>query len=181
MKDRDGIRRIVEEIQYLSAKQRQRRTERLDLVVVHGHHQPETECLYGETIEYLCFGTRRRQIPLCLSPTGLLIADCIAQHRLTPLTAAQIERILSSDPFYLYLGSNATNSPRTTLRPKRSSIKVSIQRIRIQLAKAIARLGLNVSPDAILVSEATDSNVVAYSWNVHVQFLHVDAVNWKAR
>src|ERR1035438_558536 len=102
MSDREKRRPIVEEIDYRLSERRQRAVERPRLVVFHGHHQPETDCLYGETVEqaYLAYGAQ--EIPLRLSPTGLLIIDCLSRHRLTPLSAKQIERILSSDPFYVY-------------------------------------------------------------------------------
>lgn len=172
MSDREKFRSIIEEIDYLLAARKQRVVERPRLVVIHGHHQSETDCLYGETVEqaYLAYGAQ--EIPLRLSPTGLLIIDCLSRHRLTPLSAPQIERILSSDPFYVYLGANALSDDGAAARPKRASIRVYIRRIRVQFGKALGEAGLNLKPEKILVSETTDSNVVVYRLKASVEFRH---------
>jgi DNA-binding response OmpR family regulator len=176
MSDREELRQIVEEIDYMLAERRRRAVERPRIAVVHGHHQPETDCLHGETVEqvYLAFGTR--EVPLHLSPTGLLIFDCLARHRGTPLSAAQIERILSSDPFYLRHGANAIRSERAAVRPRSASIKVYIQRIRVQLGRALREFGLNLKPDTVLISETTDSNMVMYRLKASVEFRHRQSV-----
>ena len=84
MSGREEFRPIVEEIDYLLAERRQRAVERPRLIVVHGHHQPETDCLHGETVEQvlLVFGTK--EFPLHLSQTGLLILDCLSRQPLGP-------------------------------------------------------------------------------------------------
>lgn len=172
MRGREEFRPIVEEIDYLLAERRQKAVEHPRLVVDHGYHQPETDCLPGETVEqaYLAIGTK--ELPLHLSPTGLLIIDCISRHRWTPLSAAQIERILLSDPFYLRHGANALSGNGAAIRPKRASIRVYIQRIRVQLGEALGEAGMNMKPERILASETTDSNVVVYRLNAKVEIVH---------
>lgn len=172
MRDREELRRIVEELDYLMAKRRQRAGECPRFVVIHGHHQPGTDCLHSETVEKasLLFGSK--EIPLHLSPTGLLIVDCLSRFRRTPLSTAHIERILASDPFYLRHGANALGGSRPVARPKRASIKVYIQRIRLQIGKAIAAAGIDTKAETILTSETTDSNVVVYGLSVSVAVRH---------
>jgi hypothetical protein len=155
-----------------NSEQRQREAKRLHLVVVHGYHRPETNCLHGETVEQVSLAWGVDEIPLRLSPTGLLIFDCLSRHRHTPLSAAHIERILASDPFYQRHGANAQSCNRPAVRPRRASIKVYIQRIRVQLGKALSEAGLWVRPERILVSEPTDSNVVVYRLKACVEFRH---------
>ena len=172
MRDREGIKPIVEEVDYLIADRRQRALGCRRIVVVHGHHQRETACLDGETVERVSFVFGSREFPLRLSPTGLLIVDCLSRHRWTPLSATQIERILSSDPFYLRHGANSVNSTKAAVRPRRSSIKVYIRRIRVQIGKVLQEAGTIVRPEAILVSDTTDSNVVVYRLDASVEFRH---------
>jgi hypothetical protein len=146
--------------------------ERLRLVVIHGYHQLGTDCLHGETVEQVFLESGAGEFPMRLSPTGLLIVDCLSRHRRMPLSAPHIERIFSSDPFYLRHGANVLSSNRRAVRPKRASIKVYIQRIRVQLGKALSEAGLCVRPERILVSETTDSNVVVYWLKASVDFRH---------
>lgn len=146
--------------------------EHLDLIVVHGYHQPETTCLHGETVEQAYLSFRGRDFPLHLSATGLLIVDCLCRYHLTPLTAVRLERILALDPFYRRLGANAPWAQPTTIRPRRDSIRVYIQRIRVQIGKALREAGVNVTPGKVLVSETTDSNVVVYQLKVGVEIRH---------
>jgi hypothetical protein len=172
MSDREDLRAIIEEIEYLLAKLRQRALARPRLVVTHGHRRPETTCLQGETIDYVYIQYGHMELPLRLSLTGLMIVDCLARYRLNGLNAVQIERILSSDPFYLRHGANVPDGNRAAIRPSRKSIKVYIQRIRVQLREALRKAGLDARPERILVSQTTESNVVVYCLNAAVEFRH---------
>ena len=172
MKGREDLRPIAEEIDYLLTKRRQKAVERPRLALIHGHHRPETNCLHGETVEQAYLAYEAQKVPLRLSPTGLLIIDCLSRHRPTPLSATHIERILSSDPFYLRHGANALGASRAAVRPRRASIKVYMRRIRVQLGKALKEVGLDVRPEGILVSETTDSNVVVYGLKTNVEVRH---------
>ena len=183
MSDNNSLKRIVEEIEYLCAKRMQGMEKHPRFVVVHGHHQPGTLCLQGETVEraYLVF--QAREIPLRLSPTGLVIADCLARHRRNLMSAAQIERIFLSDSFYLRLGANALRGARTPIKPRRATVKVYIQRLRAQLAEALKEAGLNVPGDQMLLSETTDSNVVVYrlASQIQIEIVHQDALLLRRR
>ena len=172
MRNRDEVRRTVEEIEYLLAMRRQQEADRPHLVVLHGYHHPETVCLHGETVEQAYLSFAEQEFPLHLSLTGLVIVDCLARYRQTPLSAVHMERILASDPFYRRLGANAPSGHPAAVRPRRDSIKVYIRRIRVQLGKTLGEAGLNVKPERILVSETTDSNVVVYRLKASVEFRH---------
>lgn len=172
MSDRDKLRHIVDELDYLLAERSQKAAECPRIIVFHGHHQPGTLCLPGETVEKASLWLGSREMPLHLSPTGLLILDCLSRFRQTPLCAAHIERILASDPFYVRHGANALCVDRAGVRPKRASIKVYIQRIRLQLGMALGEAGLNLNPSQILTREATDSNIILYRLKISVEFRH---------
>jgi hypothetical protein len=174
MKDNEGIRRLVDEIEYLRARRAQMATAIPRLIVVHGYHRPETDCLHGETVEQINLSVRSNVIPLRLSPTGLVIADVLARKRPMPLSASHIERILASDPFCVRLGANAAPAPRPTIRLTRKSIKVYIQRLRQQLGKALKEAGISMQPEEALVSESTDLlNVAAYRLTIPCEFVHM--------
>ena len=167
-----SIREVVEEIEYLRAKRAQASSASPRLVVVHGEHQPLTKCLPGETVEQVGLAVHSRVIPLSLSPIGLVVADVLARKRPMLLTAAQIERLLSSDPFCVRLGANASRALRPAVRLARKSVKVYIQRLRWQLVKA---MGLAMLPEEILVSESTElSNVMTYRFAIPCEFVHLN-------
>lgn len=181
MMDNDGIRRLVDEIAYLRARRAQMAAATPRLMVVHGHHQPKTDCLPGETLEEISLTVRSNVIPLRLSPTGLVIVDVLARKKPMLLSATHIERILASDPFYMRLGANAASASRLAVRPARKSIKVYIQRLRVQLGKALKEARLAMLPEEVLVSESTDLlNVVAYRIIIPCEFIHVDGnAGWR--
>jgi len=172
MNDNHGIQQIVDEIEYLRAKRALMANATPRLVVVHGRHEAVKDCLPGETIEQVSIAVRSDLIQLRLSPKGLVIADVFAQQRPLALTAAQIERILATDPFYLRLGTNAS-SARPATRLTRKTIKVYIQRLRLQIGKALKKAGLSIPPENILVSDSTDLfNVTAYRLAIPCDFVH---------
>ncbi|MFP5206429.1 MAG: hypothetical protein ACLGSH_13820 [Acidobacteriota bacterium] len=174
MRNSEEVRRTVEEIEYLLAKRKLRTVERPRFVVVHGHHQPGTACHGGETIEQVFLGVGRRLIALALSPTGLVVVDILARKRSMLLSAAQIEQIAASHPFYTHLGANTASKKKGTIRLARRSIKVFISRFRRLLAKASAQAGLEIHPEKILVSEPTDLlNITAYRIALPCEFVHV--------
>ena len=170
-----GIREVVAEIEYLRAKRAQVASASPRLVVVHGEHQPLTKCLPGETVEQVGLAVHSRVIPLSLSPTGLVVADVLARKRPIPLTTAQIERFLASDPFCVRLGANTSPTPRSAVRLARKSIKVYIQRLRRQIGKTLKAAGLAMLPEEILVSESTElSNVMTYRFAIPCEFVHLN-------
>jgi hypothetical protein len=113
-------------------------------------------------------------IPLRLSPTGLVLVDVFARKKPQPLTAAHIERILASEPFYVRLGANAPAAQGATIKLTRKTIKVYIRRLRQQMGKALKELGLAMRPEEVLVSEDTDLlNVTAYRLAIPCEFVHL--------
>lgn len=170
-----GIQEAVAEIEYLRAKRAQVASASPRLVVVHGAHQPLTNCLPGETVEQISLVVHSRTIPLSLSPMGLVIADLLARKRSMFLTASQIEHLLASDPFCIRLGANAPSTPRPAVKLARKSIKVYIQRLRSQLGKTLKTVGLATLPERILVSENTElSNVMTYRFAIPCEFVHLN-------
>ena len=169
----DSIRRIVEEIEYLSAKRAWRSEARPRLIVSHGHHKAVKDCLPGETIERAWFSVHSKAVPLRLSGNGLVLLDVLARKKPQPLTAAHIERILAADAFYLHLGANGLSVEKQKIRLTRRTIRIYIERLRKQIGKALKSAGLSMRPDDVLVSEETELlNVTAYRLAISCEFVH---------
>lgn len=174
MSDDYGIQRIVDEIEYLRAKRARHEGAVPRMVIAHGHQQAVRDCLPGETIEHAHFSMHSDLIPLCLSPTGLVLVDVFARKKPQPLTAAHIERILAAEPFYVRLGANTLEARGATIKLTRKTIKVYVQRLRQQIGKALSELGLAMRPEEVLVSEDTDLlSVKAYRLTIPCEFVHL--------
>lgn len=170
-----GIRKVVAEIEYLRAKRTQISTASPRLIIVHGEHQPLTDCLAGETVEQISLSVGSCVFPLSLSPIGLVVADLLARKRPMLLAASQIEHLLASDPFCVRLGANSPSAPRRVVRLARKSIKVYIMRVRRQLGNALNDAGLAMLPENILVSASTElANVMTYRFAIPCEFVHLN-------
>ena len=163
---------VVEEIDYLRAERNILASEGPHFRVIHGGHQRETLCLHGEIIEQICLLHRWNLFPLPLSPKGLLIMDCFCRNRSKPLTASRIDQILACDSFYIRHGANLGIARLIATSPGRSAIKVYVQRIRRQMTRTFESAGLMLDPAQVLVSEATENHVVAYTLRASVDFIH---------
>lgn len=175
MRNNDGIRCIVDEIEYLRARRQQVAQLTPRILLVHGSHFPGTGCQPGETVEQAYIRVGKDFFSLHLSHLALVLIDILARKKPLVLTAREIERIMASDPFCLKAGANTPSFPRSTTRLTRRSIKVYVKRIREQLRKALRRTGFTIHPNDVLVSEATDlANVVAYRIAILCEFEHLD-------
>ena len=172
MRTSEPLRPVIEEVEYLLAERRLVAAEGPHFIVTHGNHVHGTLCRPGETVEQVSIACCSNEFPLHLSPTGLLIVDCLARYRHVSLTAPRIAQILASDPFYMRHGANANGGRNKLIQPNRVSIKVHIQRIREQMTKAFHETGLALDPRRILISETTDSNIVVYRLRGSVEFRH---------
>jgi hypothetical protein len=171
----ESINRVAEEIEYLRARRARTGRARPRLTVVHGYHQAIRDCFPGETVEYSWLSVHSDVFPLRVSPTGLVLVDVLARKKPLALTAAQIERIITSDPFYVNLGANAASAQRARIGLTRRTIKVYIPRLLRQIGKALKKAGLAMRPEEILVTEDTDLlNVKAYRLAISCEFVHLN-------
>ena len=172
MNDNELLGRVIEEVEYLLARRKWKAQEHPRLVVVHGHHQPETVCRPGETIDRCYLQFHDRDIPILLAQPGLMLCDCMVRHHDTPLSIARIERILGKDPFYRRLGAHSfegiTEAPHFT----RVSLRVYIVRLREQIVRALRKGGSALSQKDALASDTTDSNMVVHRINLPVAIIH---------
>ena len=141
-------------------------------MVVHGYHQPRTICLPGESIEGAHLLYPENEIPVYLSPQGLMVCDCMVRHHQMLLSVARMERILARDPFYQRLGTNGFGRVEETPKFTRVALRVYIARLRQQISKALSKGGSMVLPEDALISETTDSNVVLHRINLPVEIVH---------
>lgn len=172
MRNSEQYSQVIQEIDFLRAERRELSVTGPRFVVIHRGHQLEAFCLAGEVVEQVCLIHRWNQIPLRLSPIGLLIMDCFCRNRFKPLAALRIEQILKSDPFYTRQGANLQGGNIKVDLPKRSSIKVYVQRIREQMARIFNEVGLDLDSSRVLISETTDTNAVVYRLKASVEFVH---------
>lgn len=176
MKTSDGIRRIVDEIEYLRARRLRVAQLTPRLLLTHGNHLPGTNCQPGESVEQASLLVGMETFPLNLSPSALMVVDILARKKPLSLTARQIECIVVSDPFCLHSGANVPSFPRSKAKLTHRSIKVYISRIREQLWKALRRTGLTIHPNGVLVSETTElENLVSYKIVIPCEFEHFDS------
>jgi hypothetical protein len=173
----DSIHRIVEEAEYRRARRVWMASMRAHLTITHGFNQTEKgRCLPGETIEEANLFAGLEPIPLPLSPTCLVIADVLVRNRLTPLTAAQISRIIASHPFYSRMGANAALTPKASIKPTTKTIKMYISRLRCHIQRVLRRRGILKRPEDVIVSEDTDLlNVKAYRLAMPCEIVHQGA------
>jgi len=56
---------------------------------------------------------------------------------------------------------------------KKRAVKVFVQRVRLALRLAFIQADVRLDPRAILVSQATDTNVATYRLKVRAEWFHV--------
>ncbi len=172
MRTDDALRPIISEVEFLLAERRQFASEGPHFIVTHGNHKLGSLCAPGETVEQVSMRHRWNEFPLHLSPTGLLIVDCLCRHRQVSLTAPRIAHILASNPFYVHHGANTRGGMKKRIHPESVSIRVHIQRMREQIAKAAVEAGFALDPIRVLISERTDSNTAVYRLKASVEVRH---------
>jgi hypothetical protein len=172
MNGNEPIASVVEEVEYLLARRQRRAQERPRLEVVHGHHQPGTICIPGETIDRCYLKFPDREIPIFLSLPGLILCDCMVRRHHTPLSIARMERILRNDPFYKLLGANSFERIDEIPIFTRVSLRVYVARLREQIGKGLRKGGSMLSPEDALVSEPTDTNVMLHHIGLPVAVVH---------
>jgi hypothetical protein len=165
----DNIRRIVNEIEYRLAQQPHHREATLRLTAVYARTMEGI----GEVIVQVLFVKGRVDFPVSLGLKALAILDVLIRYKPNLLSAAQIERILRTDPFSRRLGTNVPREQKSELWLTRRTIKVYIMRLREQLRKTLKRAGLTMQPNEVLVSEPTElANVVAYRIDIPCEVVH---------
>ena len=178
MKNSGDFARIREEVDYLCAKRGEQRFMQPCIVTVHGYRAPGTNCAPGESVEGAHIEFSGRSQPLGLSPSGLLILDCLARYQPSPLTARRMEDIFCSDPFYRYLGRNGARGVKEQHLPTRTTIKVYMKRLGRQIEGALRELGISRFLDDIVIAEPTDSNIVAYRASIPLKVRHNNTTQW---
>lgn len=142
--------------------------------ILHKYRRPGTDCAAGEDIAGASslFGVREDAMPMS---GGLLVMfDYMARHSHLPQTAAQIVRGLASNPFYLKLGSNAPVAGVRIPKVSLSEVRVYVQRIRQAIERVSKKAGRELEGRAVLVSERTESNRIAYRLKGTFEWVHID-------
>ena len=173
MNNKSQFCQLVEEVDFRLAHRRDLRERGVHLIVTHSCHIPGTLCAPGERIEDIALAGQPESFSLGLSPTSLLLMDCLCRYR-RPLTAQRIEQIMTTHPFYVQYAANGRARDQPAARPDRKTIRVYVPRIWSQMEKAFRCFGLSFNPEQILLVEDTDSNLLMYRLRATFEVLHID-------
>ncbi|HEY1757835.1 MAG TPA: hypothetical protein VGG72_20870 [Bryobacteraceae bacterium] len=174
MKDNEGLQPLIEAVAFALAAQRQLVAMGPHFIVVHRFHRPGTLCVQGELVGGISVHGDLEECRISLSSTALLILDFFCRHQRRYFSAQRAADVMNNDPFVIRHASNVRGYRNRvgTLTP--ASVRVYIQRIREQMAEAFQRVGLNIDPSRVLVSEAGESNVVEFALLASREFIHLD-------
>ncbi len=164
---------VLEEVEVLTAEATELAARGPHFRILHGFHQPGTECCPGEEIVAVWLIYRVREYRLPLSTATLILFDYLARFRWLGQTASQIEMGIRSDPFCAQYGSAGGSSQRRARRIARSAVKEYVKRIRDALAAAFQEAGVPIDPRKVLFSDPTTSNQVGYRLRASIEWIHV--------
>jgi len=164
---------VVDAVELLLLELKTLRAGRCRFRITHRFQVLSSGCGPGEEVAIAHLMDRGKEFYLRLSGTLLLLFDYLARHSHMPMSASQIVAGMRADPFYQKHAS-AAPCVRQSLKISRSSIKVYIDRLRKALGQAFRDARIPLDPRAVLVSEVTASNQVAYRLKTAtVDWIHV--------
>ncbi len=162
----DPVDRIIEELEFIEAERRQFHENGPHFRIVHRSPRQLTPCNFHEKVAvYLIH--RGRTFHVGLGTTLVTLFDYMACHNRLAQTARQIEN--GTRP------QGPLEGRRTVVRVSsipRRYVRVYADRIRAALGLAFRNAGLEVSPDAVLVSEETALNEAGYRLRGTFEWLH---------
>jgi len=159
---------IIEEVEFFQYQERMLSAYGPTFRIVVSEKRSASTCRVQVIGVYLLH--QGREYAILLSSALANLFHYFACHRDHGQTADQIAfAIRNSRSYVRYHGR--------PWRLARTSIKEYVARLRISLATVFTEAGLNLAPDAVLISEATPSNSVAYRLHASVEITHVNNVN----
>jgi len=162
----DEVDKIVEELEFIETERRQLHANGPHFRILHRSARQFTPCgSYEPVAAYLVHAGRTYQVRL---GTLLGLFDYMARHNKLAQTARQIERGTRTGSSMV--GRLAAVPAR---RIPRRYIRVYTGRIRMALGKALHEAGIEVSPDAVLVSEECAMNETGYRFHATFEWLHI--------
>jgi hypothetical protein len=142
--------------------------------LTHRFWQPETICTPGEAIANIEFLHYSRAYSLRVSTCLMLLFDYMARKRHTSESVSLIAAGLGVDPFTQEHGQHANAHKAFGKHFSRTGVKQQIKRLRDAMGKTFDEAGLNLDPERVLVSEATETNEVRYRLKISVEWQHLE-------
>jgi hypothetical protein len=162
----DAAERIVEELEYMETERRQLLVNGPHFRVVYRtiNQSVQSNC-YEPVAAYLVHEGRLFQVGL--GSALVKFFDYMARHNRLAQTARQIESATHAQ-----WTSGASKSIEPGRRIPRRHVRVYVDRIRAVLGSILRKAGLEIRADAVLVSEETATNEVAYRLRGTFEWLH---------
>ena len=162
----ETISKIIDELEYIDAERRELSANGPQFRIVHRSPQSFTPCSLHETVVvYLVHQGRAFQVQL--GTTLVALFDYVARHNRVAQTAKQIENGTRSQ--------RGLEERRSGVRARgipRRYVRVYTDRIRAALGLALRDAGLEINPDAVLVSEETALNEIGYRLRGTFEWMH---------
>jgi hypothetical protein len=140
--------------------------------IYHRFRKPGTDCAPGEEILAVCLVHRGREHHLRLSLALRILFDYLARHSRLPQSATQIEAGIRADRFSAQHAATVMGSEKFTRSIPRSCVKVYIERLRSALEDAFHEAGFQMDARAVLLSQKTVMNEVAYRLKATFDWVH---------
>lgn len=140
--------------------------------IYHRFRRPGTDCSPGEEIFAVCLVYRAREYGLPLSLALRILFDYLARHSRWPQSAAQIEAGIRTDRFYTQHAATVMAREKLTRDIPRSYVRVYIERLRLAIKSTFGKVGLQVSPHDVLLSEETVMNETGYRLKATCEWEH---------
>lgn len=170
----DDLRPVIAKVGLLLTELREIQAAGPRFRILHRFREPGKHCAPGEEVAAIFLNQRVPEIVLPLSPTSRMLFDLLARHTRIPQNASQIAAAMRADPFYRRHGANAFAQGNLAKTVQRTSVKEFVRRIRLALGVAFRDARLDIDPRAVLISESTCTNQVAYRLRARCEWAHLD-------
>ncbi len=142
------------------------------LFITHRLWVPGTICTAGEEAFSVDLGIRGRELHFPFSLQLRLMVDYLARQHYGQ-SASQLAAGMNSDPFCRYHAANERGKVDLRRSVSRAATKQQAFRIRKLMGNVFVENGITLSPDRILVSEASDTNETHYRLVVRPVWRHI--------
>ena len=162
--------RLVEEIEFLAAEQRQIRAVGPHFAVFYKFGKRDSLRGPSREVRSVVLVCRAKEYVLRVSPSDLLLFAHLACHRL-PESATQIAAGTSEETLYVTRGTGGRLGSQRVSSLRAPSVKVHAQRLRRAMKVTFGEAGLSVDHSRVLISEATDGRRCLYRLKATVQWV----------
>lgn len=163
---------LLEVVDLALTERREREAKGPCLAILHRYWNAATICAPGEEIASVSLLSRQRSCQLRVSHRGRVMLDLLARNQHLGLTAEQIASLTRSERFYTFHGCNGSREGMLTCAISRSAVRVYVDRLRKEIARAANELHLTISPAKVIESLSTTSRETLYRLRASVVWQH---------